>query len=214
MSQFKSIDKNTDLSNLSPMGWDAVVHGINYDVYNVEGYIHTVGGRWGENSLWACPSDVKPTHRNMVAFLGEAPLWGISFDKLHYHKTKWGETSVEVGSKCHITRNGKPFYEITGRDMSYCLSKAQYYLVKLQEELPLNINFRNWEKEAEGRKIWYYGQPAIISKVLGECRLLIVPDNETGVFETPAGWTDCEWGEYKESAVTDLLSNEIDWYRK
>ena len=50
MTELKLIDKDTDLSILYPLNWDAVMGDKEYQVYSAEGYIHSIGGRWGENN--------------------------------------------------------------------------------------------------------------------------------------------------------------------
>ena len=53
MAELKLIKEDTDLSILHPLDWDAVLNGKEYQVYRAEGYVHTIGGRWGENDYWA-----------------------------------------------------------------------------------------------------------------------------------------------------------------
>lgn len=212
MADIKLIKKDTDLSKLKkPIGWDLVIHGTPYDVYSVDSYIHTIGGRWGENDYWACPEGEIPTYENLIQFSGKAPTWGVTFNEVNYTKTKWGETEIGNSGVCWITRNGENFYEVTGRDMSYALSKAQYFLVKLLEECPLYLSERNWKEQAKGMKIWYNGEPAIIDHVTSMNNLWVTPVN--GNFKTPEGWEDDDFVEYKDGLVVDLLSEHITWYR-
>ena len=50
------------------MDWDVVINGIPHYVVRIEGYVHTIGGRYGENDLWAYPRDKAPTYDTLVEF--------------------------------------------------------------------------------------------------------------------------------------------------
>lgn len=212
MAQIKLIDKNTDLSNLKkPLGWDLEVRGVPYDVYRVEGYVHTIGGRWGENCYWCCPTGEIPSYENLIEFGGEAPEWGVTFAKVNYVKSKWDETEVRSSGSCWITRNGKKFYQILARDMDYGLAKAQYILSKLLEECPLYLAERNWKEQAIGKKIWFREQPAVIKNINNNNELWIVPDGVER-FKAPAHW-NMDYEDYEEGLYVDLLSPHIYWFR-
>ena len=213
MAEIKLIEKDTDLSILkSPIGWDFEVKGLQYDIYNIHGYNHTLGGRWGENSYWACPADEIPTYENLVAFNGEAPTWGIIFEPTNYFCSKW-EGEWRSGVKCFITRNGKQFYDIMARDMDYALAKAQYNLVQLLESCPLNLNMRNWKEEAIGWKLWYEQQPAIISRITSDNCLMLTPDG-IDKFAKPVYWDTDDYFEHENDMKVDLLDGNIYWFRK
>lgn len=216
MGKIKLIDKNTDLSRLKPIGWDLVIGDIPYDVYHVDGYFHTIGGRHGNNCFWACPAAEAPTYINMVQFNGEAPAWGIAFTHGNYTSDKH-EVEIKANGSCWITRNGKNFIHIPAREMSYGLAKAQYMLVRILEECPLGLNERGWEEKAIGRKIWYDNQPAIIARITSNNELWIVPDNDEGVFKAPNHWQEEEemdYSDYENGMVVEILSPNINWYRK
>ncbi|MEN2464943.1 hypothetical protein [Ornithinibacillus sp. JPR2-1] len=214
MAQIKLIDENTDLSKLkNPVGWDLEIKGVPYDVYRVDGYIHTIGGKFGENCYWACPAGANPSYYNLIEFNGDAPTWGVIFDRVNYTKNKWGEKSVEANGNCWITRNGKNFYRVPARYLDYGLAKAQYLLVKLLEECPLWLAERKWKENAIGRKIWYQNQPAKITRINDENELWVVPDG-IDRFIAPAHWNGIMgWDSYSEGLYVDLLSEDIYWFR-
>lgn len=214
MAQIKLIDKDTDLSHLKrPVGWDLEIRGIPFDVYRVDGYIHTIGGKFGENCYWACPAGEKPSYKNLIEFNGDAPTWGITFDRNNSLKTKWGETEVLANGECWITRNGKKFYHVPARYLEYGLAKAQYVLTQLLEECPLWLAERNWKKNAIGRKVWYKNQPAKIIRILEDNELWIEPDG-IDKFKRPVYWDAwMEWEDYADGLRVDLLSNDIYWFR-
>lgn len=213
MSEIKLIDENTDLSHLNkPIGWDLIINGVKFDVYRVDGYNHTIGGKWGENDYWACPMGEKPEYHNLIQFNGDAPTWGVTFERNNYIKYKWDEMSVECSGECWITRNGEKFYQISGRNMDYALAKAQYFLVKLLEECPLWLSSRNWKEEAIGMKIWYEGQPAVIKSINSRNELWIEPDG-IDKFKAPPHWEDDEFEDYEDGMYIDLLSENIYWFR-
>lgn len=213
MADIKLITEETDLSGLrKPLGWDLVVDGLAYDVYRVEDHNHSIGGRWGENNFWACPAGATPTFENLIQYDGDAPTWGIMFDRNNYIKDKWDQTSVEVNGSCWITRNGKPFISIMSRDADYGLAKAQVTLVELLEQCPLDLRQRNWKEEAVGTKIWYRNDPAIIERVTSNNDLWIVPDG-IDKFSVPVSWSISDWDEYEDGLVAEILSPEIKWFR-
>ena len=215
MADINLIDENTDLSGLrKPIGWDLELNGRPYDVYSVDGYVHTIGGKWGENDYWACPAGETPTYENLVQFSGDAPTWGVTFNRKNYLRNKWDETSIEANGECWITRNGKNFYRIPARHMDHGLAKAQHILVQLQEECPLWLMGRDWKDEAIGRKIWYREQPAIIESVTSNNELCIKPDGIDS-FKSPA-YYDSEDGyeeDYGSGLIADLLDSNIYWFR-
>lgn len=214
MADIKLIDENTDLSNLKkPYGWDLEIEGTPYDVYRIDGFVHSIGGKWGENCFWACPVGEIPTHENLIEFNGDAPTWGIKFDRRNYIKCKWDETSVEANGTCWITRNGKDFYNIPARYMDYGLAKAQHLLVSLLEECPLYLSERTWKEQAIGRKVWYEGQPAKITRITEDNELWIVPDGIEKFVAPPHWGTDFDYDDYEDGLRVELLSPNINWYR-
>ena len=68
MSEIRLITEDTDIDSLkmSKMDWDVEVQGVPYQVVRIEGYIHSIGGRWGENNLWMYPRFEIPTYDNLV----------------------------------------------------------------------------------------------------------------------------------------------------
>ena len=50
------------------------------------GTIIPFGGKFSENCYWACPAGKKPTYKNLIEFNGDAPTWGIVFDRSNYTK--------------------------------------------------------------------------------------------------------------------------------
>ena len=53
MQSIRLIDRNTDISKLKmcQMYWDTVINRKPYFVVLIEGYIHTIGGKYGNNNL-------------------------------------------------------------------------------------------------------------------------------------------------------------------
>lgn len=49
MYEIKLVDRDTDLSKLKPLDWDVVINNRPYYVVKINGYVHTIGGHWGEN---------------------------------------------------------------------------------------------------------------------------------------------------------------------
>jgi hypothetical protein len=221
---FKSPDKDTDFSKIdkTKYNWDLVINGKPYDIWRLDGFIHLIGGKYGNNDLWCCPADEEPSFENLIGFDGEAPTWGIQASKGNYVKTKWGDTECRGGGGWTITRNGVPFYEGGCRDLEYGLSKAQAELVKIQEH-PIGFGMRDWEDELVGRHIYYHEQPAIITSVIGDGQLcaMIAPDKQFTEWFKPHCWYsesdgDFGWDEEWQSMGAikdDLLILHIWWFR-
>ena len=52
MADIRLITKNTNLSHPpKPYDWDVLIDGRPYFVVRMEGYVHSIGGRWGNNDL-------------------------------------------------------------------------------------------------------------------------------------------------------------------
>lgn len=49
MSDIRLIERDTDISKLNMMliDWDVVVYNRPYQLAFIEGYVHSIGGKWG-----------------------------------------------------------------------------------------------------------------------------------------------------------------------
>ena len=75
MADIRLITKNTNLSHPSkPYDWDVLIDGRPYFVVRMEGYVHSIGGRWGNNDLWAYPRDEAPSYENLIEFSADQPV--------------------------------------------------------------------------------------------------------------------------------------------
>lgn len=219
MGEIKTIKKETDFSSLkiSKMGWDTYCYGKYYDVYRIDGYNHSIGGKWGENCLWACPMDEKPSYDNLIQFSGEPCSWGINIKATSNIKTKWEDTEMRSTFICEIIRNDKVFYSFNANDMDYGLTKARQILFNLNEH-PINFNGRNFEKELIGRKIYWREQPATIVSYSMNGNLIIKPATnnpfkkccyDDNVEED----MNIDDDEFDGDIAEDLLAPSIYWFR-
>ena len=163
MTRFKLIDKDTDISslNIKPIGWDFVIKGKPFHVAHIKGYVHSIGGKWGDNDMWAYPRDEAPSYENLIEFhANEVVCWGLRYEENHYVKSKWDETDVRTASGTMITRNDEDFYFVPG-SMDYSLAKARSIITKVNEG-PFDVNIIDWDKQFNGKEITYKGFPAII----------------------------------------------------
>lgn len=109
-SEIKLIKEDTILSKLILCSWDVVIDGVPYYVVKIPGYVHTIGGRYGHNDLWAYPRSEKPTYENLIEFdCGQPVCWGIQYTPVNFSATKWAETSSRTLGRIDITRNGEIF---------------------------------------------------------------------------------------------------------
>jgi hypothetical protein len=176
MRQIKTLKKDTDFTNLKlrKVGWDTYCKGISYDVYSIEDFYHSIGGRWGENNYWACPHNEIPTYDNLVEFSGEPCCWGILLQSNNYLKTKY-DTEMRHNYRAIITRNDESFYTFGANNSDFALTKARQLLFTIQEH-PIEFNQRYYEKDIINRKIYWREQPAIIKSYCIDGNLRIVPD--------------------------------------
>lgn len=221
MTDINLINKDTNLSNLYLLEWDLEICDKPWNVYRLEDHCHCIGGRYGDNNFWCCPADVTPSFENLIGFNGRAPAWGITFTDINYLKHKWGDSRAEGSGSCYITRNGKKFYHVSGRDMGYCLAKAQYFLIQLQEHA-INFHSRKWKEELIDRKVYYKNSPAIITMVFDDNGEFFIEPDKNFIQEFPETdfFTDrdddiADWySEWKDGIKCDFLDQNIDWFRK
>lgn len=214
MSEIKLITKE-DVPTLeySELDWDVEVHGVPYQVIRVPGFVHCTGGPldFGEgNNFWAYPLNEEITFENLVEFNGHwGAAWGVEYTPTNYLKTKWGETSVQEGRKLIITRNGKPFY-----DDFMTLHQALAYITDgLIDEHPLELNTRDYDKKAIGRKVWYRSEPGIITHCY-KGRVTIAPDGMEE-FSIPKEFEneDLLQDEPRTSVTTTIFDEQVWWFR-
>ena len=95
-----------DLKGLCKYDWDLVIGREPYDVYRLEGYRHSLGGRWED--LYCVPTGEVPTTDNLLPYCGDhAPKYSVLWEPTLYIKNKWDSTSVESSGHFQILRNGK-----------------------------------------------------------------------------------------------------------
>lgn len=176
MPDIRLITKDTVLPHLRHMDWDVVINGIPHYVVRIEGYVHTIGGRYGENDLWAYPRDKAPTYDTLVEFGCDNPVaWGIRYEPKNYTKTKWDETEARSSGGVAITRNGEIFCHVTG-GMNYGIDQARVMIARFNEH-PLELNSINFDKKAIGRKVWWRSEPAIVTSYIhGQACVILEPD--------------------------------------
>lgn len=213
MTDFKLIDKNTDIKslNMNKYDWDVVINGRQYYVMRIEGYVHTIGGKYGENDLWAYPRNEEPSYENLIEFGCENPVcWGIRYEPYNYTKCKWGECEAKSANGIVITRNGEDFCdEVFGG-----LDKAKVMISEFNEH-PLGFNEIDFDNKAIGRKVWWRSEPAVITNYInGQACVILKPDGIKG-FTVPAEFRDEDPEYYCEGDVkTSVLDKHIWWFRE
>ncbi len=214
MADIRLITKNTDLSHPpKPYDWDVLINGRPYFVVRMEGYVHSIGGRWGDNDLWAYPREEAPSFENLIEFSADQPVaWGIRYEPQNYTKTKWDETEVRSGGGIAITRNGEVFCHITG-GLNYGIDEARTMIARFSEH-PLELNAIDFDQKAVGRRVWWRSEPAIIeSFIKGQADVILKPDGIPR-FTTPPEFAKEEPDYYEDETVkTSILDNHIWWFR-
>ena len=213
MNDIKLIDKDTNISELkmSKMPWDVVVNGIPYQVVRIEGYVHSIGGHWGENDFWMYPRNGNPTYETLVQYYcsGCGVCWGIKYEPHNYIRTKWGEIECYTSGGAMITRNGEDFYFCRGG-----IDEAKYVIKQLDDH-PLDLNEYGFAEKMIGRKVWWRSEPAVIrSWIKGQACVMLEPDG-IEKFTVPAEFADEDPDYYCEGDVkSDIFDKHIWWWRE
>ena len=216
MVQIKLIDKDTDIKSLkmSKYSWDVVVNETAYQVVKVHGYVHSVGGFWGDNDLWMYPRNEEPSYDNMAQYdcKGNGVCWGISYEPYNYYTFRHGELECNSSKAAYITRNGKEFYLCRSR-----IDEARYLINNINEH-PLDLFEYNFDKKMIGKKVWWRSQPAIITEWIGngDACVILEPDKDIiEEFEIPQEFL--EENDYEpddhEFIKTDIFDKHIWWFR-
>jgi hypothetical protein len=156
-----------------------------YGVWDIEGKEH--GGWNGEPKTWwvyytdSIPGDMVPPidseHWEPYSKSINRLLWDIRFEESNSANEKWGSTNFRSHLSCEMRCNDKLVYSFGTRDMAFAFGKAAYLMTILCEH---SYNFLEPEKE-KGRKIWWYGLPALISPKSDGWEIGIIPDYTTGL---------------------------------
>ena len=218
MAMFKLIEKETNIKSLkmTKYQWDVVVNGVPYQVVKIHGYVHSMGGQWGENDLWMYPRDQDPTYENLVEYYcdGNGVCWGILYDPHNYVRRKHTEPECFTSGGAYITRNGEKFYHCSSG-----IDEARYRIKQISEH-PLNLFEYQFDKKMIGRKVWWRSQPAIITKWIGngDACVILEPDPKfIAEFDTPKEFLeeyDYEDPEDKEFIKTSIFDEHIWWFRE
>jgi hypothetical protein len=218
MSEINEISENDKIEDLklNLLGWDAVINGKPFQIVRVEGKIHTKGGKYGENDLYAYPLSEEPAIQNLIPFNGSAPSWGIHIEEGHYYKDGYF-SGREYRRSVHgsILRNGVIVHSQVSNDIAYLACALQVKLMKLYEH-PTNTSERGWPENLVGRKMFYENKPVIIERVRDGLSLILKPDGFTQ-FPAPV-WAseDTQLGSTnpRDYLVVDFFDDRIYWFRK
>lgn len=211
MMNIKLIDRDTDISRLKirQMGWDTVINGKPYFVVQIVGYVHTIGGKYSNNDLWAYPRDEKPNCKNLVQFEGEPVCWGINYAPYNYARCRHGEFEATTIGNVFITRNGEKFCDVRGG-----IERAKCMINDFNEH-PINLNEIDFDKKVIGRKVWWRSEPAVVSNYISKQACVILEPDGIKQFTTPAEFADEGCNYYCDGDVkADILDKHIWWFRE
>lgn len=211
MLNIKLIDRNTDILKLKirQMGWDTVINGKPYFVVRIVGYVHTIGGKYNNNDLWAYPRDEKPNCENLVQFEGEPVCWGINYAPYNYARCRHDEFEATTIGNVFITRNGEKFCDVRGG-----IERAKCMINDFNEH-PINLNEIDFDKKVIGRKVWWRSEPAVVSNYISKQACVILEPDGIKQFTTPAEFADEGCNYYCDGDVkADILDKHIWWFRE
>lgn len=214
MTNIKLIEPDTNISELkmTKMPWDVVVNKTPYQVVRIEGYVHSIGGRWGDNDYWMYARHVTPSYHTLIEYNGSdtGVCWGIKYEPKNYIRTKWDESECYKCGGAMITRNDEDFYFCSGG-----IDEAKW-LIKQLDEHPLDLHFYGFAEKMINRKVWWRSEPAIIANWIGhgQACVILVPDG-IEKFKTPAEFAREDYCYYQEEYVkADIFDKHIWWFRE
>jgi hypothetical protein len=220
--------------------FDVVIYDKVYEVFDIKDKEHE--GLNGEPKTWWIymadklpegllpPIDSenwKPYHVSIKRI-----VWDIVFHQTNTTKEKWNDTQFNNNIRCEIHANRKPVYSFGTFDMAFAFAKAQYLMTVICEH---SYNFLNPEVE-KGRKIFFYGLPALVYPSSHPGEISIHPDyavlkkdewwklykqRHTKINKPADEWDEMEAEDMAESMRDDrinwgdaLSDGNIDWHRK
>lgn len=196
-----------------PLDWDVVIDKRPYYVVRVHGFVHTIGGIFNENDLWAYPRNEKPSYDNLIQYDCDHPVtWGLKYKEKNVSRCKWEEHDSFTRGCTVIYRNMEKFMTIAG-DMDYSIPKAISIIKELPEH-PLELQEIDFDKKCIGRKVWWRSQPAIITGYVKNQGSVILEPDGIDAFVIPAEFKDEPMFEDDTDSVkTSILDKNIYWFR-
>ena len=187
------------VKNSNTFDWDVVINGKPYYIVKIKGYYHTIGGKYGNNDLWAYPRYEEPTYENIIQFNGDPVCWGIKYEPVNYKYYKFDESRVRSSGNVIITRNGEDFCDISVTNgINYGIDYARCLIVKLRE-LPILVESIDFDKKIIGWELSYENKIyEIESYVRGQACVILKP-----LFEVSDGY---------EKPKIEIWSDKINWY--
>jgi hypothetical protein len=194
-----------------------VINNLPMWVYHRKEHTHNLG-KWNN-----CPDDWwlafkrDKKHFQWIPWIdigANRPCWEVKINEGNYLKYKYDETSIHRGCTAEIFCNKQKVYEFIAGNFEYSVVKVHNLINKMQE---YPFNFMNPDEEI-GRRIWYYGQPAIIESLLLDQGCIMIKYVGIGSgFDLSRPWETeaheiSEWhGE--ERIKDDIFSPNIYWFR-
>lgn len=168
----------------------------------------------GDNNQYANYGDGR-----VVAFNGHRLLHEIVFRDYNYTKESYvSGDEIRKGGSCQIKINGLVCHEFFYRDVERALHQAAGLLSQIHEH-----SSRVWDPEdrarLEGRKIYYYNTPAVITRFIADQASVIIEPEKGHKFPLrPWQQEDLKEGqpvddENTDSVKDEILSPHIWWWR-
>ena len=168
--------------------------------------------------MWIYPRDEEMSNTNLIPFIEDNPVtWGINYqptNKFSYHH---GDVEARTIHNIQITRNGEVFYKFLGNS-DYGIAKAKVLIERFKDH-PLDLNFIDFDKKMIGRKVWWKGQPGIITRYIKEQACVIIePDHDIiSKFGIPMEYDNDEdrylWEDFENDVKVEIFSESVYWFR-
>lgn len=210
------IDPDTDIERLKTtrLEWDVVINDIPYYIVRIHGYNHRISDDAFSDELWAYPRDQKPCYENLIEYQYRKDVqWGITCTPKFITNTKYGKTEARDISATLITRNGKPFYVVSG-GLNYGIDKARSIISELSDH-PLGLSAIDFDKKMIGREIWWRSELATIKRWVDGQACIIIEPIGIDKFTTPAEFLEEDGDDYYENnyVKVDIFDKHIWWFR-
>jgi len=183
---------------------------------------HELGPINGQPGSWWL--EYKPTHpEGEVEYIPWVdigtyrPCFRVEVVESNYTKEKWGDVQIRGSVSCRIYANKLLAYSFISGSFEYALARASTLKTELLEH-PIG-GFLMGQESLVGRRVWYKGQPGVITEFIDGGNVSIESDG-IDYFDMKEPWMtedhDLEWAEeWAElgTVIADVLSDKIWWFR-
>lgn len=223
-------DEKTDFSNLKIdfLDWDFHLKvGEPWQVIRIDGYPHRY-----DNCLYCYPlklgNNPEDFKNGLIPFDTDWNIlkWNIEIEEYTSIRYKWDEIRHSHGVVGKLYRNGKIFHTVNCSNETDAFAYLTIAKNKANMHPAAHFASRKWKESIIGHKVWYHGNPCVISGVgdYGTIMFRISPDNPENKIFPPCHWDSDKdgicykeaWYEsnYHEGCNVEWDCDDIKYFRK